>query len=95
MKFQEGNPGGPGRPKREREEKYLQKLSSSVSLTDWSQIIDKAVTDAKRGNPVARKWLSDYLIGVPVQRTELTGADGGAIPVEIYKNAVKQVYGRE
>lgn len=71
-----GNKGGPGRPKKPREERYYQILMTACSFSDWKRIVQKAVDQAKKGNPAARKWLSDYLIGVPPQRHELTGIDG-------------------
>lgn len=59
---------GPGRPTRRKEEKFLALLSASVSEEDWRLVITKAVDQAKEGDWRARKWLSDYLIGTPVQR---------------------------
>ena len=77
IKGQTGNPNG--RPKREREERYLEITVSTVTFDDWREIVTKAKKDAMRGDSVARKWLSDYLLGTPVQKNEITGADGGAI----------------
>lgn len=71
-----------GRPKKEREQAYYDVLVSSVSKDDWSAIIGRAVIDAKRGDAVARKWISDYLIGPPIQKTEIGGANGGPLIVE-------------
>lgn len=70
-KFAKGNPGGPGRPKKEREIKYYELTLSVVSLTDWKEIVDKAVSQAKRGDAVARKWLADYLMGEPEKNVNL------------------------
>lgn len=78
-KFAKGNPGGPGRPKKEREQRFYEITLTTVTFEDWKAIVGKAVVQAKKGDPVARKWLSDYLMGQPVQRSEITGADGGAI----------------
>jgi hypothetical protein len=78
-RFVKGYGGGPGRPKKERELKYYQIMETSVSTKDWTEICQRAVMDAKRGDAAARKWLSDYLIGVPVQRMEHSGAEGGPI----------------
>ena len=41
----------------------------------------KAADQAERGDAVARKWLSDNLIGVPVQKQEVSGADGSALEI--------------
>ena len=83
-KGQSGNPNG--RPKKKREERYYEILVSTCTYKDWKAIIEKAIVQAKDGDPVARKWLSDNLVGPPVQRTELTGADGGAIVLEYMGN---------
>lgn len=91
-KFAKGNPGGPGRPKKEREERFYEITLSAVTFEDWKAIVTKAKQQAMRGDPTARKWLSDYLMGPPVQRNELTGKDGEAIAVETYQAAVKKVY---
>ena len=75
--FKPGQSGNPnGRPPKPKEEKFFKTTLSAVSLSDWREIVKKAVEQAKRGNPLARKWLSDYLIGPPVQKQELTGKDG-------------------
>ena len=65
-----GVASGGGRPKRVFEEKFLRVLVQNVREEDWVEIIAKAVELAKEGNRSARKWLSDYLIGVPVRRVE-------------------------
>jgi len=70
VKGHPGNKNAPGRPPRAKEEKYLKSLFARVSLTDWRAIVDRAVQDAKRGDNVARKWLSDYILGTPIQRFE-------------------------
>lgn len=78
-RFAKGNSGGPGRMPREKESRYYDLLISSVSLDDWQAIVRKAVAQAKAGNPVARKWLADYILGTPVQRLETSGPNGGPI----------------
>lgn len=75
-KFKEGNPGGPGRPPKEREAKFLEVTLSAVTFKDWEEIVKKAVAQAKRGDSTARKWLGDYLVGVPVQKIAPTTPDG-------------------
>jgi hypothetical protein len=74
MPFKPGQSGNPnGRPKKAREERFLEITLSAVSFADWKEIIQKAVVQAKRGDSTARKWLSDYLIGHPIQKHELEG----------------------
>lgn len=70
MKFLPGNPGGPGRPKRSTEEKYLRKLTATVPLQEWREIILTAVDQAKNGDASARRWLSEYLVGRPLPLRE-------------------------
>lgn len=83
-KWNKGVSGNPaGRPKKDREVRYYDILHTAVTFEDWKEIVAKAVADAKRGDAVARKWLADYLIGPPIQRQELTGAEGAALTIHI------------
>lgn len=72
---------GGGRPKRSVEERYIKALSRRVTMKDWNKIIEVAIQFAKAGDAKARQWISDYLMGKPMQRMEHTGAEGGAIIV--------------
>lgn len=74
---QSGNPGG--RPKRPAAERYLRALEQGVTLAEWKEIVEKAVSQAQKGDSRARTWLSEYLIGKPIQRTEISGPDGKPI----------------
>ena len=78
-KFVKGHEKTGGRKKRSIEERYLEVFKKTVSEDDWTEIIAKAVTDAKRGDSMARKFIADYIIGPPVQRTDLT-TDGKPLP---------------
>ena len=83
-KFQKGVSGNPaGRPRKEREDRFYEITASSVTSEDWKDIVLKAVALAKRGDTAARKWLSDYLMGTPVSKLELTGTDGNAISINV------------
>jgi hypothetical protein len=82
--FKPGQSGNPkGRAKREFEQAYLKKTVASVSLADWVEIVLVAVHQAKQGDDKASKWLGDYLVGTPVQRTEITGNEGGSLVFEV------------
>ena len=70
-----------GRPKRAVEEKYLDILRATVTPDDWKTITQTAIARAKAGDNVARQWLSDWMLGKPVERHELTGAEGEPIRV--------------
>lgn len=83
-RFQPGQTGNPnGRPKRPIEERYLKKLSTSVKLSDWEDIIKRAVYDARKGDARARQWLSDYLLGKPTQRQEISGPNGANLVINL------------
>ena len=71
-KFVKGNGGGPGRPPKVREERFYEITLSSVTFDDWKAIVRKAVSQAMKGDSTARKWLSDYLLGPPQQKMDLT-----------------------
>lgn len=61
--FKPGHPGGPGRPKRSTERSYLRATVRCCKLSDWEEIVRKAVADAKEGDDKARTWLSNLLVG--------------------------------
>ena len=63
-------------------------LLSALTLEDWEKIVIKAASQAKRGDATARRWLSDYIIGPPTQRQEISGDDGNAIKVIIERVSV-------
>ena len=79
VKGTSGNPNGRG--KRNREIAYYRIMETTVTPADWQAIVAKAVSQAKHGDSLARKWLSDYLVGTPPQRHELTGSDGDPLKV--------------
>jgi hypothetical protein len=80
--FPKGVSGNPkGRPKKAREERYLEITMTKCTFKEWGEIVQKAVDQAKRGDSTARKWLSDYLIGSPQQKLDVTS--GGNPFVEI------------
>jgi len=67
-RFVKGETGNPkGRSPKEREERYYEITLSTVTFEDWQAIVKKAADQARKGDAVARKWLSDYLVG-PVQQ---------------------------
>lgn len=74
-RFVKGHEKTGGRKPRAIEQSYLDATLGEVSLDDWREIVKKAKEQARRGDANARKWLSDYLIGPPVQRTDITSGD--------------------
>ncbi|MDD4465770.1 MAG: hypothetical protein PHY25_03735 [Dehalococcoidales bacterium] len=72
-RFIKGNNANPnGRPPKAREQEFLNVTIAAVSCGDWIEIIQKAVSQAKKGDASARKFLADYLIGPPTVKTDLT-----------------------
>ena len=71
-KFIPGNKASPGRAPKAREERYYEITMTACSYKDWEEITKTAVRQAKKGDPVARKWLSEYLVGKPEEN--LNGA---------------------
>lgn len=51
--------------RRRTETDYMGVLLDTVSLADWHGVVGKALTMAKDGDPAARAWLAQYLIGKP------------------------------
>ena len=83
-RFIKGESGNPkGRPSKAREEKYYDILVSACTPADWKAICEKATSQAKKGDPVARKFLADYIIGPAIQRQEVTGKDGGDMKIVV------------
>lgn len=71
--FAPGHTGNPaGRPKREREVKFLDILRGAVTEEKFAAIVDKAVEQAIGGDAVARRWLTDYLIGPAAEQVDMT-----------------------
>ena len=81
--FVSGNGGGPGRPRRRTEAQYLDATIARVTLKDWREIVEKAVSQAKRGDSRARSWLSDYLMGPAPQRLQHEGDGGGPVVLRV------------
>ena len=83
-RFIKGSTGNTrGRMPKEREIKFYEVTLSAVTFDDWREIINKAKDQAKRGDAVARKFLADYLMGPPVQKSEIAGKDGGPIRYKV------------
>ena len=67
-RFVKGASGNPqGRLPKETEKTYLEVCQNTCTFDVWREITMKAVEQAKRGDARARQWLSDYLIGKPLQ----------------------------
>lgn len=50
---------------RRTESDYMAALLDAVTLDDWREVIVTTVQLAKAGDPQARAWLAQYLVGKP------------------------------
>jgi len=50
---------------RRTESDYLGVLLDAITLDDWREVINSAKTLAQGGDPQARAWLAQYLMGKP------------------------------
>lgn len=50
---------------RRTEGDYMAVLLDSVSLDDWRDVVAQTLQLAKQGDPQARAWLAQYLVGRP------------------------------
>jgi hypothetical protein len=90
--FVKGHPGMGGRKPKSYNEKALEAVSRACKPDDIQAIMEVLVKKAQNGNIQAAKVVLSYAIGMPVQRTEITGADGG--PVEVKEVEVVKDYGK-
>jgi hypothetical protein len=84
-RFAAVNPGGQGRPRRAVEQEYLAALADAVPLRRWKKIVARAVADAEAGDPKARKFIADKVIGKqPAPLTTLAATEqAGTLDEEI------------
>lgn len=84
MPFQKGQVANPhGRPKKNIEDKYSKAVYSAIKPSELKEIVAMIAKAAKRGDVQAAKLLLSYVVGMPVQKVENTGADGGSIVVTL------------
>jgi hypothetical protein len=50
---------------RRTEADYMGALLDAVPLEDWREVVSATVAAAKAGDPSARAWLGQYLVGKP------------------------------
>jgi hypothetical protein len=50
---------------RRTERDYMAVLLDAVTLDDWRTVVANTLQEAKGGNPQARNWLAQYLVGRP------------------------------
>ena len=83
-RFAPGVSGNPkGRKPREIERAYLDIVRKVVTDKVFEEGVEVAVAQFLNGDPVARKWLSDILLGTPLQRIEASGVNGLPLQTKI------------
>jgi len=82
-----GQPAITPPPIRNDDEKvnYARMMRESIRPDDWKDVIMKALEQAKRGNRYARAWLSDYLLGKPIQLIAMQSDQQMKVTVEYVK----------
>jgi len=61
----------PGAPKKDFALAFEKVLLLKVTEEVWGDIFDTAISQAKKGDKDARKWLTDYFVGPPIQRASV------------------------
>jgi hypothetical protein len=80
-RFKAGNKASTGRKSVADELPYIEQLKNNVSAEQFGRIISMLIEKSSHGNLDAAKILLPYLLGNPVNRTELTGAGSGALEI--------------
>ena len=73
-RFGLGNQGG-RRTMTAQMNRFLDVLVDEITDSDLKAIASKTVDQAKQGNPEARRFLYEYIVGKPTQRQEVVNAD--------------------
>lgn len=89
-RYIKGHKSNGGRKPREVDASYLSVTLGAVSLDDWEEIVLKACQQAKRGDSTARKWLSDYILGIPTQRMDVKSDNAHHIVIEYADDSTNQ-----
>jgi hypothetical protein len=69
----------PGRPPVRLERAYMDNLRERLTLDKWIKIINRAITDAIKGDRYAREWLSNYAIGRPPYNLQISASDAATL----------------
>lgn len=65
--FKPGTSGNQGNVGQSYNARMRRAMQDAVSEDDWIEIVQHAAETAKAGSTAARKWLSEYLLGKPVE----------------------------
>lgn len=82
-----------GRLPRPKEARYLSLLLEIVTEDEWKKVVLTALARARAGDSVARSWLSDWILGKPIERHEHSGPDGEPVAVIIHSEGISTLDG--
>ena len=74
-----GNNGG--RPRRSVEERCIARLANIMTDEELDKLLNTGLSTAQSGDAAWAKLILNYLVGLPIERKEISGPDGG--PVEM------------
>lgn len=80
-----------GQPHKQKAE-YLDILADTLTAKRWRAIVDKAIADAETGDKAARTWLSNYILGRPVEHVK---AEVVGIPMTLQEWRAERARRRE
>ena len=78
-----GNKGGTGRPRRSVEEQWLAILRDVVDPEAVEKVFRVGLSRAMAGDIAWAKLLLSYGIGLPIQRTEISGPEGNVLHINL------------
>lgn len=86
--FMKGNKASPGRPKRATEAQYLEAIGRGVPLELFEQASAKMGKLAAGGDVQAFNAIKAHLVGLPVQKLQLSSTDAALLAqvLELLKN---------
>jgi hypothetical protein len=64
---------------RRTEGDYMAVLLDAVTLEEWRSVVVATVAAAKAGDPSARAWLAQYLVGIGRDRAGPADRGGAAV----------------
>lgn len=78
-----------GRPPTKARERFEAALAAALNGKNLDVILQRLVDDAKKGRPWAVTLVLAYYAGKPVERAELTGAEGRPVTLVVrYENTL-------
>lgn len=83
MPFQKGQSGNPGGKVSQARQELADLLDTTWSIASRRKVLKRLIADAEGGVHEARVLLLAYSYGKPVERKELSGANGESLIVQV------------